>query len=148
VQHERPPLKSILRTTTQADLRGAYRGASSLAERKVHPRGVVPVVPSSLRTHHPKVPSASAAEVLSVYLITFVSQCFNLSASQHIPVATLFPTGLIPLERAQDKFKHAHCLEQLPLQPDLADPSTSPLGDYSLRLRNWSFSRRFKKQKA
>jgi hypothetical protein len=56
-----PPLaKPILRTATQVDLRGAYRGASPLAERKVRARGVAPVMPSS----RPKIPSPNATEVL------------------------------------------------------------------------------------
>ncbi|KAI0295265.1 hypothetical protein BC826DRAFT_968514 [Russula brevipes] len=70
-----------------------------------------------------------------------------LAERKQVPVATLFPTGLIPLERAADKFKHAHCLERLPPQPDLADSSTSSSGNHSRHSRGWSFSR-FKKQKA
>jgi hypothetical protein len=80
VQYERPPLKSILRTTTQVDLRGAYRGTGSLAERKVHSREVGPVVPSSLQTRHPKIPNVNAAEVTSVHRIIVVSQRVDLSA--------------------------------------------------------------------
>lgn len=81
LQYERPPLKSILKTTTQADLHGAYRRTGSLAERKVHPRGVVPVVPSSLQRRHPKIPNVNAAEVTSVHRIIVVSQSVDLSAS-------------------------------------------------------------------
>jgi hypothetical protein len=57
---EPPVAKPILRTATQVDLRGAYRGATSLAERKVRARRVTPVTPS-LR---PKIPSPNATEVL------------------------------------------------------------------------------------
>jgi len=79
-QYKRPPLKSILRTTTQVDLHGAYRRIGSLAERKVHSRGVVPVVPSSLQKRHPKIPNVNAAEVINVHRIIVVSQRVDLSA--------------------------------------------------------------------
>jgi len=57
---EPPFAKPILRTATQVDLHGAYRGASPLADRKVRARGVTPVMPSS----RPKIPSPNATEVL------------------------------------------------------------------------------------
>jgi hypothetical protein len=74
-QYERPPLKSILKTTTQVDLHGAYRRTGSLAEKKVYSRGVVPVVPSPLQTRHPKVPNVNEAEVISVHRIIVVTTC-------------------------------------------------------------------------
>lgn len=69
-------------------------------------------------------------------------------APQQVPVATLFPTNLITLARAADKFKHAHCLERLPPQPDVADSSTPPPGNRNDRTRGWSLGLPFKKQKA
>jgi hypothetical protein len=65
---------------------------------------------------------------------------------QQIPIPTLFPTGLIPLERAQDKFKHAHCLERLPPQTDFADSPTLSQGNHGQWTR-WSIGRAFKKHK-
>ena len=147
VQHKpKPPPKSILRTTTQGDLRGAYRRATPLAERKVDARDVMPIVPSALHAR-PKGPSSNATEAGNDYRIDVVHRV-NLPALQQVPVATLFPSGLIPLERAQDKFKHAHCLERLPPPPAPSDSSTSPRGDHSQRIRGWTFSRAFKRQKA
>ena len=147
VQHKPRPVKSILRTTTtQVDLRGAYRRAGPSAERKVHAREVMPIVPSPLRAQ-PKGPSPNDTEVMNDYHIDD-TQRVNLPALQHVPVATLFSTGLIPLERAQDKFKHAHCLERLPPPPGPSDSSTSSQGDHSQRIRGWSLSRAFKRQKA
>jgi len=145
VRYKPPPPKSILRTTTQVDLRGAYRRTGPHAERKVHAREVMPIVPSPLHKQ-PRGPGPNASEVINDYRID-VMQRVNLPALQHVPVATLFPTALIPLERAQDKFKHAHCLERLP-QPSPSDSPTSSQGDHSQRIRGWSFSRAFKRQKA
>ena len=145
---DRPPrpLKSILRTTTHVDLRGTYRTAGSLSERRVHPRDVIPVVPSPVHTRH-KGPSPNAIEVINDHRIDVIRRV-NLLALQQVPVATLFPTGLIPLERAQDKFKHAHCLERLPPPPSPPDPPTPSQGDRTQRIRGWSLSRAFKRQKA
>jgi hypothetical protein len=67
---------------------------------------------------------------------------------QQIPIPTLFPTGLIPLDRAQDKFKHAHCLDRLPPQPDFTDSPTLSPANHGQWTRGWSLGRAFKKQKA
>ena len=145
---DRPPrpVKSILRTTTQGDLRGTYRRAGPLSERRVHAREVMPVVPSPLDTP-PKGPNPNTIEVINDHRIDVMLRV-NLPALQQVPVATLFPTGLIPLERAQDKFKHAHCLERLPPPPSPPDPPTPAQGDRHQRIRGWSLSRAFKRQKA
>ena len=146
VHHKPRPPKSILRTTTtQVDLRGAYRRAGPPAERKVHAREAMPIIPSPLHAQ-PKGPNPNHTEVINDHRIDDM-QRVNLPALQQVPVATLFPTGLIPLERAQDKFKHAHCLERLP-QPGPSDSPTSSQGDHSQRIRGWSLSRAFKRQKA
>ncbi|KAH9965447.1 hypothetical protein BC827DRAFT_1265441 [Russula dissimulans] len=121
-QYERRPPRPILRSTTQVNLRDAYRRTGQLAERKVPAKLAVPTIPPSPKAH-PKTPTPSATE--------------------QVPFVTLFPTALIPLEDAQDKFKHAHCLERLPSPPDPADPDHR-----SQPLRGWSFSRAFRKQKA
>lgn len=148
VRYKPPPPKSILRTTTQGDLRRAYRRTSPHphAERKMHAREVIPIVPSPLHTQ-PKGQSPNPTEVINDHRVD-VMQRVNLPSLQQVPVATLFPTGLIPLERAQDKFKHAHCLERLPPPPVPSDSPTSSQGDHSQRIRGWSLSRAFKRQKA
>ena len=75
-----------------------------------------------------------------------------LCALQVVPVATLFPTNLIPLEHAQDKFKHAHCLDRLPPltqnQSGVANSPVSSTGNRRPRTLAWSFGRAFRKQKA
>jgi hypothetical protein len=142
VRYKPLPPKSILRTTTQGDLRGAYRRTSPHVERKVHAREAVP----SPLQRQPKGPSPNTTEVINDGRIDVIWRV-NLPALQQVPVATLFPTGLIPLERAQDKFKHAHCLERLPPQPGPSGSPTSSQGDHGQRIRGWSFSRAFKRQK-
>ncbi|KAH9976099.1 hypothetical protein BGW80DRAFT_1456966 [Lactifluus volemus] len=55
---------------------------------------------------------------LSISLPSIRFPRFQPECAENVPVTTLFSTGLIPLERAQDKFKHAHCLERLPHPSD------------------------------
>ncbi|KAH9006259.1 hypothetical protein EDB86DRAFT_3070284 [Lactarius hatsudake] len=89
---------------------------------------------------------------LFLSLDLLLSDPFPKSPIQVVPVATLFPTGLIPLQHAQDKFRHAHCLDRLPPpalnQSDIANPPTPSSGNRSPRTLGWSFGRAFRKQKA
>ena len=133
VPHAPLTLKPISRAITQGNLRDAYNRSSPLAERNVPTRGGVPVMPSY---RHLAYPEASNRKVSPPIHPT----------QQQIPISTLFSTDLIPLQRAQDKFKHAHCLERLPPQPDFVE-STLPPGNQGQWTR-WSFGRAFKKQKA
>ena len=134
-----PTSKPISRAATHVNLREAYRRDRSHAEQKVPTRGVTPVMPSY---PYPRVKNPDQ-NVTQVY-----AQPSPHPTSQQIPITTLFPTGLIPLDRAQDKFKHAHCLDRLPPQPDFADSPTLPSENHGQRSRGWPFGRAFKKQKA
>lgn len=125
-QNVAPTSKPISRATTHVNLREAYKRDRLLTEKKVPTRGVTPAMPSYPHRR---------AEIP------------DRNVTQQIPITTLFPTGLIPLNHAQDKFKHAHCLDRLPPQPDLADSST-PSENHGQRSRAWPFGRAFKKQKA
>jgi len=106
---------------------------------------------AAAKARRDEVDALAPSDTLDFGMLPAPDKLFNdmltHSAQHQVPVATLFPTGLIPLERAANKFKHAHCLERLPPQPDLADSSTSSSGNRRRHTRGWSFSR-FKKQKA
>jgi len=136
--------KPISRATTHVNLRDAYRRDRLLAERKVPTRGATPAMPSYPRPHA-ETPDRNVTQVNTQPSPDAFCIVPILPTSQQIPIATLFPSGLIPLDRAQDKFKHAHCLDRLPPQPDVTDSSTLSSGNHG---RGWSFSRAFKKQKA
>ncbi|KAI0250057.1 hypothetical protein BJV78DRAFT_618812 [Lactifluus subvellereus] len=126
VQYGRPTARPIYRAATQVNLRDAYMKASPLTEQKTHARGLKPTIQPSLRPLHEN-PSPNATE--------------------NVPITTLFPTGLIPLQHAQDKFKYAHCLERLPHPDGPTNSSTPPAGNHSPRPSGWSFSRAFRRQK-
>ncbi|KAH9072750.1 hypothetical protein EDB83DRAFT_125202 [Lactarius deliciosus] len=128
----RPPARSIHRAATQVNLREAYRRASPHSADRVGQTRLIPVARPPPLGPLPEVPDSSVNKV--------------------VPVATLFPTGLIPLQHAQDKFRHAHCLDRLPPpalnQSDVASPPTPSSGNRSPRTLGWSFGRAFRKQKA
>jgi hypothetical protein len=147
-QNVAPTSKPISRATTHVNLREAYRRDRLLAERKVPTRGGTPAMPSYPHPHA-STPDRNVTQVNTQPSDTLASyRLIPLPTSQQIPITTLFPSGLIPLDRAQDKFKHAHCLDRLPPQPDLTDSSTLSSGNHGQWSRGWSFSRAFKKQKA
>lgn len=127
----RPSARPIHRAATQVNLREAYRRASPQSGRAAQIR-LIPVARPPPLYPLPEIPHGSVNEV--------------------VPVATLFPTGLIPLQHAQDKFKHAHCLDRLPpltqSQSDIANIPTPSPGNRSPRTLGWSFGRAFRKQKA
>ncbi|KAH9175045.1 hypothetical protein EDB89DRAFT_434559 [Lactarius sanguifluus] len=127
----RPPARSIHRAATQVNLREAYRRASPHSADRVGQTRLIPVARPPPLGPLPEVPDSSVNKV---------------------PVATLFPTSLIPLQHAQDKFRHAHCLDRLPPptlnQSDIANPPTPSSGNRSPRTLGWSFGRAFRKQKA
>ncbi|KAI9441547.1 hypothetical protein H4582DRAFT_2073722 [Lactarius indigo] len=128
----RPPARSIHRAATQVNLREAYRRASPHSADRVGQARLIPVARPPPLGPLPEIPDSSMNKV--------------------VPVATLFPTGLIPLEHAKDKFRHAHCLDRLPPptqnQSDVTNPPTPSSGNRSPRTLGWSFSRAFRKQKA
>ncbi|KAH9037959.1 hypothetical protein EDB84DRAFT_1560480 [Lactarius hengduanensis] len=128
----RPPARSIHRAATQVNLREAYRRASPHSADRVGQTRLIPVARPPPLGPLPEIPDSSVNKV--------------------VPVATLFPTGLIPLQHAQDKFRHAHCLDRLPpptqSQSDIANPPTPSSGNRSPRTLGWSFGRAFRKQKA
>ncbi|KAI0302296.1 hypothetical protein B0F90DRAFT_1925060 [Multifurca ochricompacta] len=70
-----PSARPIHKAATQVNLREAYKRTSPLEERRVQLWGVTPIVQPSLHPL-PETPSAS----------------------QEVPITTLFSTGLIPLE--------------------------------------------------
>ncbi|KAH9042816.1 hypothetical protein EDB85DRAFT_2285828 [Lactarius pseudohatsudake] len=128
----RPPARSIHRAATQVNLREAYRRASPHSADRVGQTRLIPLARPPPLGPLPEIPDSSVNKV--------------------VPVATLFPTGLIPLQHAQDKFRHAHCLDRLPPptqnQSDIANPPTPSSGNRSPRTLGWSFGRAFRKQKA
>jgi|SRR5712672_315477 len=63
VQYERHPPRPILRSTTQVNLRDAYRRAG-LAERRAHPKLAMPTIPPPPHAH-PETPTPSAREVMN-----------------------------------------------------------------------------------
>jgi len=146
-----PTSKPISRAATHANLREAYRRDRGLVERKVptRPGGITPAMPPYPRPHA-ETPDRNVTQVNTIpnHHLILLHRADSIPLSQQIPITTLFPTGLIPLDRAQDKFKHAHCLDRLPPQPDLTDSSTLSSGNHGQWSRGWSFSRAFKKQKA
>lgn len=125
-QNVAPTSKPIPRATTHVNLREVYRRDRLLSERKVFARSAMPAMPTYPHPH---------------------AETPDRNVTQPIPITTLFPTGLIPLDRAQDKFKDAHCLDRLPPQPDLTDTSTLSSGNHGQWSRSWSFRRAFKRQK-
>lgn len=149
VLYMRPPVRPIHRAATQVNLREAYRRASPHSARTVQTRHI-PIARPPPFGPLPEIPNVN--KVLTDNRCC-VCRLLNLPcALQLVPVATLFPTGLIPLEHAQDKFKHAHCLDRLPPltqnQSNIAKTPTSATGNHSPRTLGWSFGRAFRKQKA
>ena len=150
VLYVRQPVRPIHRAATQVNLREAYRRGSPHSARTVQTRHIPIAKPP---------PFGPLPEIPNVNKVLTDNRCFvclpaqkNICALQLVPVATLFPTGLIPLEHAQDKFKHAHCLDRLPPlmqnQSNIAKTPTSATSNRSPRTLSWSFSRAFRKQKA
>jgi hypothetical protein len=145
----RPPVRPIHRAATQVNLREAYRRASPHTARIAQTRHI-PIARPPPFGPLPEVPNVN--KVLTDNRLLCMSPTEPPCALQLVPVATLFPTGLIPLEHAKDKFKHAHCLDHLPPltqnQVNIVKTPTSATGNRSPRTLGWSFGRAFRKQKA
>ncbi|KAI9508390.1 hypothetical protein F5148DRAFT_1197017 [Russula earlei] len=73
LQYERPSAKTITRSTTQVNLREAYKKASPLAERKVYVKEVRPTMAPSLRAHL-EDRSPIATEVTNIHRLAFVDK--------------------------------------------------------------------------
>ncbi|KAI9465199.1 hypothetical protein BJY52DRAFT_1245691 [Lactarius psammicola] len=132
----RPPARTIYRAATQVNLREAYRRASPHSADKAGQTRHIPVARPPPLGPLPEIPHPG------------VNKVFN----KRSPCCHTIPSGLIPLEHAQDKFRHAHCLDRLPPstqdQSDIANPPTPSSENRSLRTLGWSFGRAFRKQKA